>query len=56
LVSQVGVTINALYENWVFQIFIFFCLFFHAINILRIVILDLWPKLIECLREAIWLE
>jgi hypothetical protein len=27
-----------------------------VINGLRIVILDLWPKLIEYQREAIWLE
>jgi succinate dehydrogenase/fumarate reductase cytochrome b subunit len=29
---------------------------FHVINGLRIIILDLWPKLIEHQREAIWLE
>jgi succinate dehydrogenase/fumarate reductase cytochrome b subunit len=44
------------YENWLFQIFIFFCALFHAINGLRITILDLIPKLIEHQREAIWIE
>jgi hypothetical protein len=29
---------------------------FHAINGLRITILDLWPQLIEHHREAIWIE
>ena len=29
---------------------------FHAINGLRITILDLFPKLIEHQREAIWIE
>jgi succinate dehydrogenase/fumarate reductase cytochrome b subunit len=54
--SQVGIFINSIYENWIFQIFIFFCALFHIINGLRITILDLWPKLIEYQREAIWLE
>ena len=51
-----GVFLNSIYENWVFQIFIFFCVLFHAINGLRITILDLWPRLIVYQREAIWLE
>ena len=51
-----GVLLNSIYENWAFQIFIFFCALFHAVNGLRIVILDLFPKLIEHQREAIWVE
>ena len=51
-----GIIANTIYENWLFQIFIFFCALFHAINGLRITILDLWPKLIEFQREAIWVE
>ncbi len=54
--GTVGVSLNAIYENWAFQIFIFFCVFFHAINGLRITILDLWPRLIPYQREAIWVE
>ena len=54
--GRVGSFINLVYENWAFQILIFFCVLFHAINGLRIVILDLWPKLIEHQREAIWIE
>ena len=54
--GQVGQSINAVYENWFFQIFVFFCALFHAINGLRITILDLWPHLIEYQREAIWVE
>jgi len=54
--TDAGIFLNTLYESWIFQIFIFFCALFHAINGLRIVILDLWPKLIEYQREAIWLE
>ena len=51
-----GVYVNTIYENWAFQLFIFFCALFHAINGLRITILDLWPKLIPYQREAIWTE
>jgi succinate dehydrogenase / fumarate reductase cytochrome b subunit len=51
-----GSFVNIVYEHWAFQIVIFFCALFHAINGLRIVILDLWPKLIEHQREAIWVE
>lgn len=54
--GKVGVSLNAIYENWLFQIFIFFCVLFHAINGLRITILDLWPRLIVYQREAIWVE
>lgn len=48
--------VNAIYEHWMFQIVIFFCVMFHAINGMRITILDLWPKLIEYQQEAIWVE
>jgi succinate dehydrogenase / fumarate reductase cytochrome b subunit len=51
-----GVFVNSIYENWLFQIFIFFCVLFHAINGLRITILDLFPRLIEYQRQAIWIE
>ena len=54
--GQAGIFLNTIYEHWLFQIFIFFCAIFHAVNGLRIVILDLWPKLIEHQREAIWVE
>jgi len=51
-----GVFLNTVYENWLFQIFIFFCILFHAINGLRITIVDLFPKLLVHEREAIWVE
>ena len=54
--GKTGVFVNSIYENWVFQIFIFFCVLFHAINGLRITILDLWPTLLVHQREAIWVE
>jgi succinate dehydrogenase / fumarate reductase cytochrome b subunit len=54
--GKTGAFLNAIYENWLFQIFIFFCVLFHAINGLRITIVDLFPKLLPYEREAIWVE
>ena len=51
-----GIFVNSIYENWLFQIFIFFCVMFHAINGMRITIQDLWPKAIKYQRETIWVE
>jgi succinate dehydrogenase / fumarate reductase, cytochrome b subunit len=54
--GKTGVFLNTVYENWLFQIFIFFCVLFHAINGLRITIVDLFPRLLVHQREAIWVE
>ena len=54
--GDLGRFFNDIYKTWAFQIFIFFCALFHAINGLRITILDLLPKLLEYQREAIWME
>lgn len=54
--GDIGQFINDVYESWWFQIIVIFCALFHGINGLRITILDLWPKLLEHQREAIWLE
>jgi len=53
--SHAGILINTVFEHWIFQVFIVFCALFHGLNGLRIVILDVWPGLIEYQREAIWL-
>ena len=54
--GSIGGFLNSIYEHWLFQIFIFFCVLFHAINGLRITIIDLFPKLLVHQREAIWVE
>lgn len=54
--GDIGGFLNGVYSNWLFQIFIFFCALFHAINGLRITILDLWPRMLEHSREAIWVQ
>ena len=54
--GKMGAYLNGIYESWAFQIFIFFCVLFHAVNGLRITILDLFPKLLDHQNEAIWIE
>lgn len=54
--GKTGVSLNTIYTNWGFQLVVFFCALFHAINGLRITLLDLWPSLLVHQREAIWLE
>jgi succinate dehydrogenase / fumarate reductase cytochrome b subunit len=46
----------ALMSNWLFQVILLVFGLFHAINGLRITILDLWPKLIEHFRTVINIE
>lgn len=53
----IGDLINDIYMSPPFQIFILFCILFHAINGLRITILDIFPqKLIPYHRQAIMIE
>lgn len=54
--SEVGNAINLVYENWVFQIFIYFCVLYHALHGLRVTLLDLWPRFLKYQREATWLQ
>jgi succinate dehydrogenase / fumarate reductase cytochrome b subunit len=54
--SDVATFINTLYESVFFQVFIYFFVLFHAINGLRIILMDFWPKLQRFQREMIWIE
>ena len=57
ILSLLGVrSMHALMSNWLFQIVFLVFGLFHAINGLRITILDLFPKLIEYFRIAITIE
>jgi succinate dehydrogenase / fumarate reductase cytochrome b subunit len=51
-----GTAINIIYESWWFQILVVFCVLFHTLNGMRVVILDFWPKLIKYEREAVYLQ
>jgi succinate dehydrogenase / fumarate reductase cytochrome b subunit len=54
--SELAAAINSVYESWIFQIFITFIVIFHALNGLRIAILDVWPKLQAYQRQALWVQ
>lgn len=54
--SDLGTSINIFYESAYFQIALYFFVIFHAINGFRIIILDVWPKLLQYQRELIWLQ
>ena len=54
--SEAGFVINQIYTNAIFQLVLFFLVIFHAVNGLRVVILDLWPSMLEHQREAIWAQ
>jgi succinate dehydrogenase/fumarate reductase cytochrome b subunit len=57
ILSLVGVqAANGILASWVFQLIFLPFMLFHAINGLRITILDLSPKLIEHFRTAINIE
>ena len=49
-------SVNSIFSNWFFQVFMLVFGLFHAINGLRITILDLWPHLMERYRQVIQVE
>jgi succinate dehydrogenase / fumarate reductase cytochrome b subunit len=54
--SDIATSLNIVYESVYFQMFIFFVVIYHALNGLRIIILDTWPQLLEYQREVTWLQ
>jgi succinate dehydrogenase / fumarate reductase cytochrome b subunit len=54
--SELGIAINTIYMSIYFQLFVVFCAIFHGVNGFRIILLDIWPRLIRYQKEATWLE
>jgi succinate dehydrogenase / fumarate reductase cytochrome b subunit len=54
--SDLATAINTIYEAWYFQVIVVFCVLFHALNRLRIALLDVWPQFQQFQREALWLQ
>ena len=54
--SDWAITINIIYESVYFQLFIVFSVLYHGINGMRIIILDLWPRMLEYQKEMTWLQ
>ncbi|HBX70501.1 MAG TPA: hypothetical protein DEH25_14250 [Chloroflexi bacterium] len=53
--SNLGINLNIVYESIYFQVAIYFFVLFHGLNGMRVIILDLWPRMIEYQRELTWL-
>lgn len=57
ILALAGVSfIHVLYQNWLFQVIVLFCAMFHAINGMRLTILDIWPRLQQYQHKAIRIE
>jgi succinate dehydrogenase cytochrome b subunit len=54
--SDLATSINIIYESWAFQIVIAFFVLFHALNGLRIVVQDFYPKAQMYQHEFLWLQ
>ena len=54
--DDIAFAINGIYESWLFQIFVYFSVLFHALNGSRLAIMDLFPSLIRFQSEMIWLQ
>jgi len=54
--SDIGTTFNIIYESIYFQVPFFFVVIFHVMNGFRVLVLDIWPKLLEYQREVTWLQ
>ena len=54
--DDISTTITTVYESTPFQIFVYFCVLYHALNGLRLIIEDLWPPLLRFHRELLWFQ
>ncbi len=54
--GNVAQAVTTIYESLPVQIIVLFAVLFHAVNGLRIVILDMWPSLLHYNREALWVQ
>jgi succinate dehydrogenase / fumarate reductase cytochrome b subunit len=54
--NDIAFALNSVYEYWVFQLFIYFSVLFHALNGTRVALMDLFPALIRYQQELIWLQ
>ncbi|NIM93014.1 MAG: hypothetical protein GTO18_04795 [Anaerolineales bacterium] len=54
--DPIAITFTTIYESWPFQLFVYFCVLYHALHGLRIVLEDLFPNLLRYHNELIWLQ
>jgi succinate dehydrogenase / fumarate reductase, cytochrome b subunit len=56
ITNTVANAVTTFYEGKPMQVFVLFCVLYHAMNGLRIVVLDMWPALHRFNREAMWVQ
>lgn len=54
--SDWAIALNTVYESVYFQLLVVFIVYFHALNGMRIILLDFWPKYLEYQREITWAQ
>jgi len=54
--DPISTAITRWYESRPVQVFVYFCVLYHAFNGLRILLEDLYPPLLRYHRELIWLQ
>jgi succinate dehydrogenase / fumarate reductase cytochrome b subunit len=54
--DNISTAITTVYESTPLQIFVYFCVLYHAISGLRVIVEDLWPPLLRYHRELLWFQ
>lgn len=54
--NDIAFAINGVYESWIFQLFVYFSVLFHAINGTRLALMDLFPGLLRYQKELLSLQ
>lgn len=54
--GDIANALTSFYESTPMQVFILFAVLYHAMHGLRLVILDMFPRLWEHNREAMWVQ
>ncbi len=54
--SDWATSLNTVYESMYFQFLIIFVVYFHGLNGLRIILLDIKPQYLKFQREITWLQ
>ncbi len=54
--DNISTTITTIYESKPMQVFVYFCVLYHALNGLRLIVEYLWPPLLRYHRELLWFQ
>jgi len=54
--DNLSTTITTVYESTPFQILVYFCVLYHALNGLRLIVEDFWPPLLRYHHQLLWFQ